>query len=63
MSGSIKGGKMVKKYRKFKIYFLALYYDIDAIEDLFEVLEQLVSPNWSYAQIDSNRCNGLRTKT
>ena len=43
--------------------FLASYYDIDAIEALFEALEQLVSPNWRYAQIDSNRCNSLCTKT
>ena len=52
---------MVKKYQ-----FIFLLYNmiiIDAIEDLVEVLEQLVSPNWSYAQFDSNRCNDLRTKT
>ena len=55
----LRGGKWWKN----TVYFLALYYDINAIEDLFEVLEQLVSPNWSNAQFDSNRCNGLRTKT
>ena len=43
-----------------KICFLALFCDLDA---LFEVLEQLVFPNWRYAQFDSNRCNGLHMKT
>ena len=35
---ALRGKKMVKKYRKFKIYFLALYYDINAIEDLFRAI-------------------------
>ena len=44
------------------MFLHTLYYDIDAIEALFKDLEQLVSPNWRYAEFDSNRCNGLHTK-